>query len=197
MRYGAIESRVRDARVSMKRRYVLIDRDGTLILEKHYLSDLGQLELIAGAAPALKRLQDAGWGMCLVTNQAGVARGFFDLAQLGVIHQRLEEMLARFGVRLDGIYICPHEPSDECSCRKPMPGMVYQAIDALGLDPKQAWVVGDKEIDVGLGIAVGARTILVRTGYGKQYENMTKANFVADDLAAAVDLILEQERAVT
>lgn len=177
-------------RASMAKRYVLIDRDGTLIQEKNYLSNPDQVELIGKAAPALRRLQEAGWGLCVVTNQSGIARGYFDVPQLDRVHLRLNEMLAREHVRLDGIFVCPHRPDDGCDCRKPLPGLIYKAAALLGFDPKQAWVIGDNEIDVGLGHAAGARSILVRTGYGVAYEPNTKADLVLDDLAAAVDLIL-------
>ena len=91
---------------------------------------------------------------------------------------------------MDGIEICPHTPDEECQCRKPLPGMVVQAAERLGFDPAQAVMVGDKEVDVGLGHAVGAVSILVRTGYGRTYESATAADHVVDDLAAAVDMIL-------
>jgi D-glycero-D-manno-heptose 1,7-bisphosphate phosphatase len=175
----------------MPRRFVLLDRDGTLIEEKDYLCDPDQLELIPGAAAALKRLQNGGWGLCLVTNQSGVARGYFNLERLQRVHQRLADELALFDVELDGIYICPHSPEDACHCRKPAPGMIDQAIAVHGFDPRQAWVIGDKEVDIGLAHAVGAKSILVRTGYGKSYESETTADFVADDLSEAVDLILD------
>ncbi len=174
----------------MPKRYVLVDRDGTLNIEKNYLSSPEQLELIPGAAQGLRRLQAAGWGLCVVTNQAGIARGYFDAAQLERIHARLALMLREFDVTLDGIYSCPHGPEDACDCRKPRPGMIHRASTELGFDPHEAWVVGDKEADVGLGHAVGARSILVRTGYGKDFEAGTRAEFVVDDLAAAADLIL-------
>jgi D-glycero-D-manno-heptose 1,7-bisphosphate phosphatase len=175
----------------MPKRFVLLDRDGTLIKEKNYLSDPDQLELIPGAAVALKRLQNEAWGICLVTNQSGIARGYFDLEQLERVHRRLADELALFDVELDGIYICPHCPEDACHCRKPSPGMIDQAIAVHGFDPRQAWVIGDKEVDIGLGHAVGAKSILVRTGYGKSYESETMADCVADDVSEAVDLILD------
>ena len=174
----------------MSRRFVFIDRDGTLNVERNYLSSPDQLELFPGAGQALHKAQNAGWGLCVVTNQAGIARGYFDLRQLARIHERLEAMLAEYDVRLDGIYFCPHGPDDGCDCRKPRPGMIHQAIARHGLDPRQAWVIGDKDVDVGLGAAVGAKTILVRTGYGRQYEAGSGADLVANDLAAAIDLIV-------
>src|ERR1700722_14666319 len=128
----------------MAKRFVLIDRDGTLNVEKNYLSFPDQLELIPGAASALKRLQRAGWGICVVSNQSGIARGYFDMGQLDKVHQRLTEMLAQSDVRLDGIYFCPHSPNDSCNCRKPLPGMIQQATAAHGVNPREAWIIGDK-----------------------------------------------------
>jgi len=174
----------------MSKRFVLIDRDGTINVEKHYLSDPDQLELYPGIGPALKRLQDAGFGLAVITNQSGVARGYFDLARLEQIHDRLRALLAAEGVTVDGIYICPHGPDDDCTCRKPLPGMVDQAVAEHGFDPAQAFMIGDKEVDVELGHAVGATTFLVRTGHGAKHVDGTKAEYVVDDLAQAAGIIL-------
>ena len=175
--------------MSSPRRFVLIDRDGTLNVEKEYLSDPDQLELIPGVGPALRRLQESGFGICVVTNQSGIARGYFDLDRLGQIHDRLKTILTAEGVTLDGIYICPHGPKDECTCRKPLPGMIQAAMAEHGFDPTLATVIGDKEADIGMGKAMGATTFLVRTGYGRDYEAHTAANHVVDDLPAAVEII--------
>ncbi len=173
-------------------RFALIDRDGTINVEKDYLSDPGQLELIPGAASAIRNLKAAGFGVVVITNQSGIGRGFFTLERLGEVHARLTEMLAAEGASVDGIYICPHGPDDNCTCRKPLPGMVEQAVAEHGFDPGTAFVIGDKEVDVELGRTVGATTFLVRTGYGRNYEATTKADHVVDDLAAAVSVILAQ-----
>jgi D-glycero-D-manno-heptose 1,7-bisphosphate phosphatase len=178
----------------MSKRFVLIDRDGTINVEKHYLSDPDQLELYPGVGPALKRLQDAGFGLAVITNQSGVARGYFDLARLAQIHDRLRALLAAEGVTVDGIYICPHGPDDDCTCRKPLPGMVEQAVAEHGFDPAQAFMIGDKEVDVELGHAVGAVSFLVRTGHGAKHVAATKAEHVVDDLAAAAGIILASAR---
>ena len=173
------------------RRFVLIDRDGTLNVEKHYLSDPAQLELIPGAGTAIRALREAGYGICVVTNQSGLARGYFDRPTLDRVHARLTELLAVEGASLDGIYLCPHGPDSACDCRKPLPGMALQAVAEHGFDPAQAFVIGDKEVDVELGLAIGATTFLVRTGYGRDHEARTKAHFVVDDLGAAVGIILQ------
>jgi D-glycero-D-manno-heptose 1,7-bisphosphate phosphatase len=172
------------------RRFVLIDRDGTINVEKHYLSDPAELALIPGAGDAIRRLNLAGMGVAIVTNQSGIARGYFDMARLEAIHARLVELLADAGAVVDGIYICPHGPADDCDCRKPLPGMVAQAVAEHGFDPAQAVMIGDKEVDVELGLAVGADTFLVRTGHGPKFVEGTKAHHVVDDLGAAVEIIL-------
>lgn len=178
--------------MSTPRRFVLIDRDGTINVEKHYLSDPEQLELIPGVAAAMGRLQRAGLGLAVITNQSGIARGYFDLNRLEAIHNRLRALLAAEGVTVDGIYICPHGPDDDCTCRKPLPGMAEQAMAEHGFDPSRAVVIGDKEVDVELGLAIGAETFLVRTGHGLKFVDGTKAHHVVDDLAAAADIILNR-----
>jgi len=174
----------------MTKRFVLLDRDGTINVERHYLSDPAQLELIDGAAAGIAALNAAGVGVVVVTNQSAVGRGYLDLEGLGVIHARLEDLLRAEGARLDGVFFCPHLPQDDCRCRKPHPGMIEQAVERFGFDPRQAFVVGDKEIDIELGHGVGAMGILVRTGYGAECEAVTQADLVVDDLLAAARHIL-------
>ncbi|CAA7618778.1 D-glycero-beta-D-manno-heptose-1,7-bisphosphate 7-phosphatase [Magnetospirillum sp. LM-5] len=174
----------------MARKFALIDRDGTINVEKHYLSDPDQLELYPGVGASIRRLNEAGWGVVVITNQSGIARGYFDMARLDAIHARLTELLAAEGARIDGIYLCPHGPDDDCDCRKPLPGMVEQAVAEHGFDPAQAVMIGDKEVDVELGLAVGADTFLVRTGHGHKHVDGTKAAHVVDDLGQAVAVIL-------
>jgi D-glycero-D-manno-heptose 1,7-bisphosphate phosphatase len=174
------------------KRFVLIDRDGTINVEKHYLSDPAELELIPGVAEGLRLLRDLGLGIAIITNQSGIARGYFDLERLEQIHARLKEMLAAEGIAVDGIYLCPHGPDDDCACRKPLPGMVEQAVAEHGFDPKMGFVIGDKNADVDLGRGVGATTFLVRTGHGPKAEPTTKADHVVDDLLAAARIIASQ-----
>ncbi|TAN58341.1 MAG: HAD family hydrolase [Rhodospirillales bacterium] len=174
------------------RRFVLIDRDGTLNVERDYLSDPAGLELIPGAAEGLRLLRQLGFGLAVITNQSGIARGYFTPKDLDSIHARLAELLKYEEITLDGVYICPHGPDDDCDCRKPLPGLALQAAAELGFDPSQAFVIGDKAVDVDLGRAVGAKTILVRTGYGKGYEGKCQPDHVADDLLAAARWIALQ-----
>lgn len=169
------------------RRFVLLDRDGTVIVEKHYLSDPDDVELIEGAAAGLRRLAALGLGLVLVTNQSGLARGYFDRERLDAIHRRLALRLGEHDVQLDGIYFCPHHPDAGCDCRKPRPGMAERAAAEHGFDPRRCFVVGDAAGDVGLGRTLGATTLLVRTGYGAETEARadTAADHVVDDLGAA------------
>ena len=168
-----------------KHRYVVLDRDGTIIEEREYLSGPDQVVLIPGAGAALRKLKQMGFGLVVLTNQSGIGRGFFDRAQLERIHRRLEELLEREGVQLDGLYFCPHVPDDGCDCRKPRLGLLEKAGKELGFNPQHSVVIGDKPCDIEMGRAVGALTFLVRTGYGSQFENALSADFVVDDLSAA------------
>ena len=136
-------------------------------------------------------LRDLGLGMIVVTNQSGVGRGYYGAAQVDAIHARLRELLAEDRVELDGIYVCPHAPEDGCNCRKPRTALLQQAANELGFSPHECFVIGDKPTDVALGKAVGATTILVRTGYGAATEagRTVSPDLVADDLLEAAERI--------
>ncbi len=170
-----------------QRRFIVLDRDGTIIEERGYLSQPGQVTLIAGAGAALRELRDMGFGLVVITNQSGVGRGFFDQRQLERIHQRLKQLLQTEGVQLDGVYVCPHVPDDECACRKPRLGLMEKAAKELGFSPQLSIVIGDKACDVDMGRMVGALTFLVRTGYSDEFATPATADFVVDDLAAVVE----------
>jgi D-glycero-D-manno-heptose 1,7-bisphosphate phosphatase len=179
-----------------RRRFVLLDRDGTVIVERHYLADPEGVELIEGAAAGLRRLRDLGLGLAVVTNQSAIGRGYVDHEGLARIHQRLESELAREGVRLDGIFYCPHHPEEGCACRKPRTGLVERAARVLGFDPRECFVVGDLPSDVELGRALGGTTLLVRTGHGARTEagREARADHVVDDLREAAARIEELMR---
>ena len=191
-------SRIRTTRdtlmevTSPQRRFVLLDRDGTINVERHYLSDPDQVELLAGALSGLARMNALGLGLAVVTNQSGVIRGLFDRDRLEEIHQRLKNLLATGGVTLDGLFACPHHPDDGCPCRKPKPGLVLQAAAELDFSPAEAFVIGDKECDLELGHRVGAFTILVTTGYGRTLVDSRtdlRPHAVASDLEQAAAII--------
>ncbi|MEG3889949.1 HAD family hydrolase [Microcoleus sp. Z1_A1] len=176
---------------TMQRRFVLLDRDGTIIKECHYLSDPCRVELLPRAAEGLRLMQEMGLGLVAVTNQSGIGRGFFDEVRLGKIHQRLRELLAHAGVYLEDIYFCPHTPLDDCQCRKPRTGLVEQAAEKYGFNPQDTFVIGDKPCDIELGQRVGAITFLVRTGYGAEVaaSQTLSPDYVVDDLLEAARII--------
>jgi len=175
----------------MSKRFVLLDRDGTIIFDKHYLSDPDGVELLPGAVDGLKRLLDMGFGLGVLTNQSGVGRGYYDEASVQACNGRMQEMLAEHGIEIDGVYYCPHTPETKCHCRKPAPGLMEQAAEDLGFDPKESFMVGDKEADMGVGRNTGAVTILVRTGKGGDQEERCRdiADYVVDDLRGVADVI--------
>ena len=177
-----------------QRPFVLLDRDGTIVESKvgeDYLSDPDDLMLIDHAAIGLRRLVDLDFHLVVVTNQSAIGRGLFSEAELGQIHHRMTDMLASQGVRLEAIYHCPHLPDDDCHCRKPRPGMVEQAAGQFGFNPVASFLVGDNACDIALGRAVGATTILVRTGHGVEQETAgIHADFVADNLDEAATWII-------
>jgi D-glycero-D-manno-heptose 1,7-bisphosphate phosphatase len=179
------------------RRAVFLDRDGTLIREVGYLSRLEDLEVLPGVAAALRRLGEAGYLRLVVTNQSGVARGYFDEAFVERTHGELVRRLRAEGASLEGFYVCPHHPdtTGECPCRKPRDGLVRRAAGEWGIDLEASWVVGDKPADVELARRSGCRGALVRTGYGVRTQaelavRDSKPDVVADDLAGAVEEIL-------
>ena len=177
---------------------VFVDRDGTICFDRHYLSNPDGVELIPTAADGIKRLNDAGIPVIVVTNQSGVGRGFFDEDQLGAIHDRMEDVLAEHGASVDDIYHCPHMPDSGCDCRKPAPGMLLKASDEHGIDLKHSFVIGDRMMDIEMAHAVGAKGILVPEP-GNQYhveketgESTTKPDFRAKTFMQAVDWILKR-----
>ncbi len=186
---------------------VFLDRDGTVSEEVGYIRRLEDLALIPGAAAAIRALNQRGIRTILVTNQSGIARGYYPEAFVRQVNDRLGALLAARGARLDAIYFCPHHPTEgsgperrDCGCRKPRAGMVLAAVRDLGIDPRRAFVVGDKRVDIEMARRVGATGILVLTGYGAaelEHGAGTRPERVAKDLAEAVAMILEQVPAGT
>ena len=159
-------------------RALLLDRDGTLIVEKHYLRDPDLVELIPGVIETIARFRDAGFKIIVVTNQSGVARGLMTDDDVRAVHAKILNL----GAAVDAFYFCPHGPVDGCPCRKPLPGMAIQAASEFDLDLSNSIVVGDKSADLQLGANIGSRTVLVRTGYGRETE-LTYPGEVIDSIA--------------
>jgi histidinol-phosphate phosphatase family protein len=166
-------------------RAVLFDRDGTLVHDVPYNCDPRLVRPVEGARRAVERLREAGLRIGLVTNQSGIARGLLTAAAVGAVNDELQRQVGSF----DTVAVCPHGPEEGCGCRKPAPGLVLQAADALGLRPDETVVIGDIGADVGAAAAAGARSILVPTPVTRP-EEVQQAPVVAPDLAGAVDLVL-------
>jgi len=177
------------------RRFALLDRDGTVIVNVPYLADPDDVALIEGAAAGMRRLAALGLGVVIVTNQSAIGRGLLDEPGLEAIHARLIQGLAAEEVRVDGIFHCPHHPDAGCICRKPESGMVDRAAAVFDFDPAQCFVVGDSASDIALGRRLGATSILVRTGHGTETEaSGLSCDHVVNDLEAASVLIEELVR---
>jgi histidinol-phosphate phosphatase family protein len=164
---------------------VLLDRDGTLVVDVPYNGDPERVRPMPGARAALDRLRAAGVRLAVVSNQSGIARGIVTEDEVAAVNRRVEELLGPLGPWL----VCPHGPDDGCGCRKPAPGLVLEAADRLGVAPERCAVVGDIGADVDAARAAGARAVLVPTPRTRR-EEVAAAPERAEDLAGAVDLLL-------
>jgi D-glycero-D-manno-heptose 1,7-bisphosphate phosphatase len=175
------------------RRAVFLDRDGTINHEKEYLYRIEEFEFVPGAPEAIRMLNEAGYVVVVVTNQSGVARGYYTEEDVETLHRFISQQLERFGAFVDAWLYCPHHPSGKgsyslpCSCRKPLPGMLLEAAHRFGIDLDQSVMIGDKAVDIDAGRAAGCRPILVRSGYGAAEESrIAEGVEVYDDLLCAV-----------
>ncbi|MCD6048996.1 MAG: D,D-heptose 1,7-bisphosphate phosphatase [Verrucomicrobia bacterium] len=178
------------------KRAVFLDRDGTINIEKKYLSKPEQLVLFPGAEAAMKRLQDAGYLLLIVTNQSGIGRGYYTEADMHKVHERLLEMFQPYGLKIAKIYYAPESPEDPSRGRKPSPAFLHDARDEFGIDLAQSYMIGDKLIDLQCGWNAGVKkSILVRTGYGAEWERdepeLVKQAWVVDSLEEAAEKILK------
>lgn len=169
-----------------------VDRDGTIIIDKHFLSDPNQVEFEKGAIEGLQILDQLGFRIVIISNQSGVARGYFDTETVDRVNGRLLEMCTSEGIEVAGVYFCPHYPEGKvrehsmvCDCRKPAPAMVEQAAIELDIDLRRSVIIGDKMDDINLGLVTGCRSFLVRTGHGRNSEKSV------GDSAASADLVFD------
>ncbi|MBI4976304.1 MAG: HAD family hydrolase [Spirochaetes bacterium] len=171
---------------------VFFDRDGTLIVEQHYLKDPEKVILFDDAVTALRGIMNAGFELFIVTNQSGIARGYFTEVEYQAVHRRVCERFAAGGVTFRDAAFCPHAPDSDCSCRKPNPGMLTTLMERHHIDPRVSFMVGDKAADIEAGIAAGVTSILVMTGYGRDdLRKLAGKQFIpADNLGAVRDIIL-------
>lgn len=179
---------------------VFLDRDGVIVRQIDHLSRAGDLELIDGAGEAIARLNTAKIPVIVITNQAGIAKGYLSIADLEEIHARLRNELAKRKAHIDGLYYCPHHPQatvieylKDCPCRKPGTGMIERARDEYGIDQTLSYLIGDSTSDILAGVRAGCRTILVETGFaGRDGLFEVKPDLVVADLPAAVETILAE-----
>jgi D-glycero-D-manno-heptose 1,7-bisphosphate phosphatase len=181
-------------------RAVFLDRDGTINVERKFLHRPEEFQFIPGAAQAIRLLKEAGFRVIVVTNQSGIARGYFDESAVNRLHGYLDRELLRFGATIDAYYFCPHHPDysidgngKACGCRKPLPGMLLKAAADFSLDLPASFIIGDKLADVQAGLNAGCRPLMVKTGYGsEEAAKLPTGVIVYDDLPAAVRAILEE-----
>lgn len=174
---------------------VFLDRDGTLNIDKGYVHRIEDWEWIPGAIDAIVALKKAGFLVIVITNQAGIARGYYDETDMNNLHTMINEELKEHGTTIDGFYHCPHHPEfgaiRACECRKPMPGLIDQAKQDFGIDLCRSWLVGDKVSDIQAGLAAGVKSILVQTGYGSAERALLAKNDIClTDIAAASRYII-------
>jgi D-glycero-D-manno-heptose 1,7-bisphosphate phosphatase len=177
---------------------IFLDKDGTLIEDVPYNVDPALLTLTWQAGPALQLLQQLGYAIFVISNQSGVAKGLFTEAALDPMQQRLNELLAQYGVTLNGFYYCPHHPDGAveryaipCTCRKPMPGMLLRAASEHGIELTHSWMIGDILNDVEAGCRAGCRTVLIDNGNETEWERSPQRmpDLMAPDLYAAATMI--------
>jgi D-glycero-D-manno-heptose 1,7-bisphosphate phosphatase len=181
----------------MSKAAVFLDRDGTINEQMGYINHLSRFVLLPQAIPAIRRLNEAGLKVVLVTNQSGAARGYFPASLVDEVHELMQNLLAAGGAHLDGIYTCLHGPDEGCLCRKPRPGLILQAARDLDLDLARSYLVGDRLDDLETAANAGVKGILVLTGYGRgEYQYLASTQkvqpvYVASDVLAAADWILK------
>lgn len=179
---------------------VFLDRDGTIAEEVGYLNHPSRLQMFPFAPAAIRKLNDRGLPVIVVTNQSGVGRGYFPESVIHTVHDLMRKQLACAGARVDAFYYCPHISADQCACRKPQTGMLQQAAKEHAIDLQRSFVVGDRHGDIELAHRAGAGSILVRTGYGEGEVQWHAAkwalqpDFIAADLSSAADWIIEHTK---
>ena len=183
-----------------RHRAVFLDRDGTIVEDTGYLHEPGRVRLLPGTADGIKRLNDHGYLVVIVTNQSGIARGLYTIADYTAVQRRVGELLTAHGARLDGAYFCPHHPqfTGPCECRKPALKLFLDAQHALDIDFRRSWWVGDRLADVQPAGSLGGHGILVATGEGNLHQGQARAAgvMVVADLGRAVDEILRLNPAI-
>lgn len=180
---------------NLMNRAVFLDRDGTIARDVHYCSRPEDLELLPTVGEGIRLLNEAEFKVVVITNQSGIARGYFTEEMLGKIHQKMINDLARYGAHIDAIYYCPHHPDEGCECRKPKPKLAYQAIKDLQIDSQQSYVIGDRLMDVQLARAVGCKSVMISSDPGRsELEDCDiLPDYIGSDFESAARWIMQQQ----
>jgi D,D-heptose 1,7-bisphosphate phosphatase len=173
---------------------VFLDRDGTIARDVHYCCRPDDFEILPAVPDAIRLLNENGFKVVVITNQSGIARGYFTEETLAQIHDKMRRELARYGAWVDAIYYCPHHPDDKCDCRKPKTTLFHRAAKEHDINFDASYVVGDAQMDIEAGKALGCRTILVTTGPGKGESIVAPPDYIADSLLEAVQWIVKQAK---
>ena len=174
------------------RQVVVLDRDGTIVIDRGYLDHADGLEFLPRAAEGLQKMADQGHRLIVITNQSGVGRGLIPLARLHEMNVRLIQMVREVGAHIERIYFCPHRPEDHCACRKPQIQLMSEAASELGFEPAAAVVIGDKGSDMEFGRRAGAATILISSSPAGSGPVPIRADFIAADLVAAAQVLQQR-----
>ena len=177
----------------MKNKAVFLDRDGTINIDFGYTHKIKDLEIFPNAMEGLKLLQDSGYKRIIITNQSGIARGYFTEEDYHTFMEEMYTRLGKEGINFNGEYFCPHHPDDNCNCRKPKTGMLEQAAEDFKLNLEKCWFVGDFKTDIECGKNAGCKTIHVLTG-NRQKTAIPEADYVTKDLLEASKIIIKNEQ---
>ena len=169
---------------------VVFDRDGTLVVDRGYMTDPAELEFFPETPDALRLLQKHGFRSVVITNQSAIGRGWLSEQSMDAMNERLTAMMRVQGAAVEGIFWCPHLPGDECSCRKPKPGLLRRAAAEIGFDPSLAYVIGDKRSDIEMGLRAGSRTVLLAADRRSEEMEQVRPSFIASNLLEAANWIV-------
>ena len=169
---------------------VFLDRDGTIARDVHYCHRVEDFEILPTVPQAIRLLNGHGFKVVVVTNQSGIARGYFTEETLLQIHRHMRQELAKYGAWVENTYYCPHHPDEGCECRKPMPGLLLKAVEELGIDLRCSFMVGDREMDIKAGKAAGCRTALIAADHNNGREIATPPDYIAADLLRVAQWIV-------
>ena len=175
------------------RKWIILDRDGTLIVDKGYLHDPEEVKVFPEVVEGLSRLKEHGYKFIVITNQSGIGRGYYSERDMEAVHSKISSILIEHGIEISGYYHCPHVPNEDCKCRKPKSGLVSKAAAEIGFNFVEiACVIGDKKCDLELAENIRVPSILVMTGYGaREYAEGVRALYTAQDFNEAAEIVLK------